>query len=127
MRQLVSRFGRLPIAPFAIPVMVCAPIWEQNIHRLTYQHMLPTLLVLLAITAVLLSSVRLFVKSWMRSSLISLIWVGYMLYLQATVGLFTDASKRIFFVLAVGPSNVAYFFLNHLGIWSLISFRGFVM
>ena len=90
MFTFVSRLGRLPIAPFAIPILVSTPIWSRNILRLAYQDMLPTVIALLAIVAILLIGIRLFVKTWMQASLIALIWVGYMLYLPPFVRFFTS-------------------------------------
>ncbi|MCB2060908.1 MAG: hypothetical protein R3E09_05735 [Novosphingobium sp.] len=102
MLRIVSRIGHLPIAPFAIPVMVCAPIWSHNILRLAYKHMLPTVLVLLGITALVLVAIRLFVKSWARASLIALVWAGYLLYLQPLVSTFTDNDWVMLAAIAIG-------------------------
>ncbi|MCB2047870.1 MAG: hypothetical protein KDE32_06535 [Novosphingobium sp.] len=104
MANLLSRLGRLPIAPLAIPILVGLPIWQSGFNKyyLTYADVLPTILVLLAIVAALVVVVRYFVKSWMRASLIALVWTGYALYFPTFVRAFSTNTWVLLAAFAVG-------------------------
>ena len=102
MKRLVKFFGGLPLAPFGLPVLVSGPIWANNIMRLAFEDLLPIMLTMLGITALLLIAIRLFAKGWARASLITMIWVGYSLYLPALVRFFTTSDIVLIIALILG-------------------------
>lgn len=104
MANLLARIGRWPIAPLAIPILVGLPVWQSSVNtlRLTWQDVLPTILVLIAITAGLVVLFRLFVGSWMRASLVALVWTAFALYFPTMVRAFSTSSWVMVAAVVVG-------------------------
>jgi hypothetical protein len=104
MPGFVRQFGRWPIAPFAIPILVGLPVWQSasNALRLTYSDVLPTIFTLLAIVAAMVVVIRIFVGSWMRASLIALVWTGFALYFPTVVRAFSSSSWVMLGAIVVG-------------------------
>ncbi len=99
--------GRLAIAPFAIPVLVCAPIWTGNANRLAFGYVLPSVAVLYGLVALLFVAVRLVTRSWTRAALISTIWLAYLLYLPSLLSMITDRQWIIWLAL-IGGAGLAF-------------------
>ncbi|GGB88173.1 hypothetical protein GCM10011494_03080 [Novosphingobium endophyticum] len=91
MRQFVARLGRLPVTPFAIPILACIPLWIENFPRISYQMVLPTVLGLLSLAALLLVGIWLAARDWARASLIASIWIGFLLYLPSPIRVVTES------------------------------------
>ncbi len=104
MQKFLARIGHWPIAPLAIPFLVGLPVWQggNNTLRLTYLDVMPTILVLIALVAVLMVPIRYFVGSWKRAALIALVWTGLALYFPTFIRAFSTSPWVVMPAIAVG-------------------------
>ncbi len=102
MHFLITAWRHMPLAPFGLPLLVCAPLWSENILKLAFADIVNIVSIMLALTACLLLIVYAFVRNWPRASLITLIWAGYCLYLPTLVRLVTSNVISLLAIIGIG-------------------------
>ncbi len=80
LERLARPFSRLALAPFAIPLLLITPVWLKNRLWVPTGDFVPTLAVLLSISAGLLILFRLTSRDWKKASILATITIGFILY-----------------------------------------------
>ena len=78
-----SLLARLPVAGSVVAFVVAVTLWVPNMNRVPYEDALPTILVVLMLSLLVLAGLRPLAGSWVRAGLMAGIAAIYLLYLPA--------------------------------------------
>ncbi|MCJ2187039.1 sulfatase-like hydrolase/transferase [Novosphingobium beihaiensis] len=82
---MLTKAGRWPIAPLALPVLVAFPLWSANFTRISYGMVLPAVLTVIALTIALFGLLWFATRQAARASLITTVWLAVVLYAPSLI------------------------------------------
>ncbi len=80
MNRFLSRLGALPIGGVAIALLAVLTVWDRNMHRVGYEHALPTILFVVAAAAGVTLAGFVWLRSWARAGLLASLIAGFIFY-----------------------------------------------